>query len=59
MSYTTKGKKYIYSVKRANELMQLGYRCLETGLNAKQQRFFWVFSYSDYDDYFANKKVNE
>ena len=56
--YTQRGKKYIYSVERANELIQLGYRCIETGFNAKGQKFFWVFKYEDIDDYYANKKNN-
>lgn len=55
-NYTQRGKKYIYSVKRANELIQLGYRCIETGFTAKSQKFFWVFKYEDIDDYYANKK---
>lgn len=38
--YSQRGKKYIYSVERANEFIQRGYRCIETGFNAKQQRFF-------------------
>lgn len=29
--YSQKGKKYIYSVDRANEFMKRGYRCIETG----------------------------
>ena len=57
-NYTQRGKKYIYSVERANELIQLGYRCIETGFNAKGQKFFWVFKYEDIDDYYANKKSN-
>lgn len=56
--YTQRGKKYIYSVERANEFIQRGYRCIETGFNAKQQRFFWVFSYEEVQDYY-NNKVNE
>ena len=50
--YSQRGKKYIYSVERANELIQLGYRCIETGFNAKGQKFFWVFKYEDIDDCF-------
>lgn len=34
--YTQRGKKYIYSVIQANEFIQRGYRCLETGFNAKK-----------------------
>ena len=56
--YSQRGKKYIYSVERANELIQLGYRCIETGFNAKGQKFFWVFKYEDIDDYYAKKKNN-
>ena len=57
--YSQRGKKYIYSVERANELIQLGYRCIETGFNAKGQKFFWVFKYEDIEDYYANKKEDK
>ena len=53
--YKQKGKKYIYSVDRANEFIQRGYRCIETGFNAKQQRFFWVFNYDEVQDYYNDK----
>ena len=51
-NYTQRGKKYIYSVARAKEFMQRGYRCLETGFNAKQQRFFWVFDYQEVQPFY-------
>lgn len=38
--YTQKGKKYIYSVIQANEFIQMEYRCLETGFNSKQRKYF-------------------
>ena len=53
--YTQKGKKYIYSVESANEFIQSGYRCIETGFKAKQQRFFWVFDYKVVQDYYNVK----
>ena len=53
--YKQKGKKYIYSVDRANEFIQRGYRCIETGFNAKQQRFFWVFYYDEVQDYYKKQ----
>ena len=53
--YSQRGKKYIYSVERANEFIQRGYRCIETGFNAKQQRFFWVFNYDEVQDYYNDK----
>ena len=34
------GKKYIYSVKKADEFIQKGYRCIGTGFNAKVQKFY-------------------
>ena len=43
--YTQKGKKYIYLVIQANEFIQREYRCLETGFNAKSQKYYWVFDY--------------
>ena len=57
-NYTQRGKKYIYSVERANELIQLGYRCIETGFNAKGQKFFWVFDYNEVQPFYdeLNKK---
>lgn len=53
--YTNKGKKYIYSVERANEFMQRGYRCIETGYNAKSHKFFWVFNYLEVQAYYYDK----
>ena len=53
--YSQRGKKYIYSVERANEFIQRGYRCIETGFNAKQQRFFWVFDYEEVQDFYNDK----
>lgn len=50
--YTQKGKKYIYSVIQANEFIQRGYRCLETGFNSKQRKYFWVFDYEEVQDYY-------
>ena len=50
--YTQKGKKYIYSVGQANEFIQRGYRCIETGFNAKQQKFFWAFDYEEVQEYY-------
>lgn len=54
-NYTQRGKKYIYSVNRANEFIQRGYRCIETGFNAKKQQFFWVFNYNEVQDYYKDK----
>lgn len=56
--YTQKGKKYIYSVERANEFIQRGYRCIETGFNVNKHRFFWVFNYEEVQDYY-NEKVEK
>ena len=53
--YTQKGKKYIYSVERANEFIKRGSRCLETGFNAKQQRFFWVFDYKEVQPFYEEQ----
>ena len=53
--YIQKGKKYIYSVERANEFMKRGYRCLETGFNAKRQRFFWVFDYKEVQPFYKEQ----
>ncbi len=50
--YTQKGKKYIYSVIQANEFIQMGYRCLETGFNSKQRKYFWVFDYNEVQSYY-------
>lgn len=50
--YIQKGKKYIYSVDQANEFIQRGYRCVETGFNAKQQKFFWAFDYEEVQEYY-------
>ena len=35
--YTQRGKKYIYSVIQANEFIQRGYRCLETGFKINKK----------------------
>lgn len=53
--YTQKGKKYIYSVERANEFIQRGYRCIETGFNVNKHRFFGVFNYEEVQDYYNEK----
>lgn len=53
--YSNKGKKYIYSVERANEFMQRGYHCIETGYNAKSHKFFWVFNYLEVQAYYYDK----
>lgn len=50
--YTQKGKKYIYSVIQANEFIQRGYRCLETGFNSKQRKYYWVFDYEEVQPYY-------
>lgn len=50
--YTQKGKKYIYSVIQANEFIQRGYRCLETGFNSKQRKYYWVFDYDEVQPYY-------
>lgn len=52
--YTQRGKKYIYSVEQANEFIQRGYRCIETGFNAKQRKIFWAFDYAEVQDYYKN-----
>lgn len=49
------GKKYIYGVELANTFIQLGYRCIETGFNAKSNRFYWVFNYDEVQAYYENK----
>lgn len=54
--YTQRGKKYIYSVVQANEFLKLGYKCLETGFNAKQQKYFWTFDYEEVQEYY---KIND
>ena len=54
--YSQKGKKYIYSVDRANEFIQRGYRCIETGFNAKQQRFFWTFNYDEVQPFYEEQQ---
>lgn len=54
--YTQRGKKYIYSVIQANEFIQRGYRCIETGFNAKSQKYYWVFDYEEVQEYY---KTNE
>lgn len=53
--YTNKGKKYIYSVERANEFIQAGYHCIETGYNAKSHKFFWVFNYLEVQAFYYDK----
>lgn len=53
--YTTKGKKYIYDVNFANELIQKGYRCIETGINPKSNKFYWVFDYNEVQSYYNSK----
>ena len=55
-NYTQRGKKYIYSVERANEFIQRGYRCIETGFNAKQQKFFWAFNYNEVQSFYEEQK---
>lgn len=50
--YSNKGKKYIYSVERANEFMQRGYRCIETGYSLKSHKFFWVFNYEEVQGFY-------
>ena len=50
--YTQKGKKYVYSVIQANEFIQRGYRCLETGFNSKQRKYYWVFDYNEVQPYY-------
>lgn len=56
--YSQKGKKYIYSVDRANEFMKRGYRCIETGFNARQQRFYWTFNYDEVQPFYEEQKQN-
>lgn len=50
--YSSKGKKYIYSVERANEFMQRGYHCIETGYSLKSHKFFWVFDYEEVQGFY-------
>lgn len=59
--YTQKGKKYIYSVIQANEFIQRGYRCLETGFNSKQRKYYWVFDYNEVQPYYetSDRYVNK
>lgn len=54
--YTQRGKKYIYSVDQANEFIQRGYKCIETGFNAKQRKYFWVFNYEEVQDYYETSE---
>lgn len=54
--YSQRGKKYIYSVDRANEFMQRGYRCIGTGFNAKQQRFYWIFNYDEVQPFYEEQQ---
>ena len=54
--YTKRGKKYIYSVERANDLIQYGCRCIETGFNAKCQRFYWTFIYDEVQPFYEAKE---
>lgn len=49
--YTQK-EKYIYSVIQANKFIQKGYRCLETGFNSKQRKYYWVFDYNEVQEYY-------
>lgn len=53
------GKKYIYSVDRANEFIQRGYRCIETGFNAKQQRFYWTFKYDEVQPFYEQQQMSK
>lgn len=55
LGYKQRGKKYIYSVERANELIQYGCRCIETGFNAKQQRFYWTFNYDEVQPFYEER----
>ena len=54
--YTQKGKKYVYSVIQANEFIQRGYRCLETGFNSKQRKYYWVFDYNEVQPYYEENE---
>lgn len=54
--YVQRGKKYIYSVNLANEFIQRGYRCIETGFNENSKKYFWVFLYDEVQPYFKNRK---
>jgi len=56
--YTQKGKKYIYSVIQANEFIQRGYRCLETGFNSKQRKYYRVFDYNEVQPYYETSSVS-
>lgn len=49
-----KRKKYIYNPKKANQIIQQGIRCVETGLNAKEQRCFWVFDYNEIQSFYES-----
>lgn len=49
------GKKYIYAVEHANKLIELGYRCIGTGFNAKSQKYYWVFNYEEIQGYYDRK----
>ena len=54
--YTQKGKKYVYSVIQANEFIQRGYRCFETGFNSKQRKYYWVFDYNEVQPYYEENE---
>ena len=44
-------KKYIYRVSVAQKLINNGIRCIDTGFNAKCQKFYWVFPFYEYKGY--------
>jgi len=54
--YKQQGKKYIYSVIQANEFIHRGYRCIETGFNSKQRKYFWVFNYDEVQEYYKTSE---
>lgn len=56
--YTSRGKKYIYAVNFANELIQKGYRCIETGVNPTSNKYFWVFDYNEVQSYYNDREKN-
>lgn len=53
---TVNNKKYIYVIEHANKLMQMGFRCLETGFNAKSQKIYWAFDHKEIQPYYESDR---
>ncbi|MCD8018699.1 MAG: hypothetical protein LUF92_03685 [Clostridiales bacterium] len=52
MAYSNKDKKYIYNVLQANEIIQMGIPCVETGFNPRRKRFYWAFDREEIQRYY-------